>query len=118
MFKQGRGDWRAYRKQFGLEADDEIDLHFGKRDKFEMSYEQAMAQVEEYVESSLRRAQEKRRPYVMFVHGWSTSVGWKKTTARSVTRGFMRSARATPLIDRTSCIQHESVFVAKIRPKQ
>jgi hypothetical protein len=118
MFKQGRGNWTDYREQFGLEADDEIDFHLGKRDKLEMNYDDAMAQVEECVESSLRRAQEKRRPYVMFVHGWSTSVGWKKTTARSVTRGFMRSAKATPLIDRSSCIQHDNVFIAKIRPKQ
>jgi hypothetical protein len=51
----------------------------------------------------------------MFIHGWHTSrVG--RTTARSVVRGFMRSKGATSLIERKHCIQHQTVFVAKIRP--
>ena len=116
MFKQGLGNWTHYRWQFSLEAEDEIDLHFGKRERSSMSYEEAMAQVAELVENSLRQAREKGRSHIMFVHGWSTSVGWKRTTARSVVRGFMRSKSATPLIERKSCIQHESVFVAKLRP--
>jgi len=116
-FKQGFGNWTDYRKQFCLKAEDEIDLHFGKRDRFEMSYDEAMGQVKELVEGELRKAQEEGRPYLMFNHGWSTSLGWKKTTARSVVRAFMLSPRATPLINRSSCIQHDAVFVAKIRPK-
>jgi hypothetical protein len=76
-----------------------------------------MSKVANIVESSLRRAQEQGCSHVMFIHGWSTSLGWKRTTARSVVRGFMRSKKATPLIERKSCIQHDSVFVAKVRPK-
>jgi hypothetical protein len=116
-FKQGFGNWTKYRKQFLLKKEDEIDLHSGRRDRSEISYDGAMGQVEELVESAVRRAQEEGRQYIMFIHGWSSSQGWKKRTARSVVRGFMRSPRATPLIDRKSCIQHNSVFVAKIRPK-
>ena len=37
------------------------------------------------------------------------------STARSQVRSFMRSKDATPLIDRRGCIQHETVFVAKLR---
>jgi hypothetical protein len=51
----------------------------------------------------------------MFIHGWSTSMGWKTTTARSQVRSFMRSKEATALIDRARCIQHETVFIAKVR---
>jgi hypothetical protein len=116
-FKQGFGNWTDYRKQFCLSVSDEIDLHFGERDRFKMSYDEVMGQVEELVQSELRRAQEEGRQYLMFNHGWSSSESWKKRTARSVVRAFMRSPRATPLIDRKSCIQHRSVFLAKIRPK-
>ena len=37
MFKQGLGNWTDYRWQFSLEAEDEIDLHFGKRERSSMS---------------------------------------------------------------------------------
>jgi len=98
---------------FDLSKYDEIDLHFGKRDK-SVSYDEAMAEITDIVEGCLKAAQQKGRSYVMFVHGSSTSrVG--KTTARSQVRGFMRSKAATPLIIRKHCVQHETVFVAKIR---
>jgi hypothetical protein len=57
------------------------------------------------VEKELQKAQKKGRPYIMFVHGSSTSRPGK-TTARSVVRQFMRSPDATPLIERNGCIQH------------
>jgi hypothetical protein len=38
-----------------------------------------------------------------------------KTTARSQVRRFIRSKAATPFIERARCIQHETVFVAKVR---
>jgi hypothetical protein len=38
-----------------------------------------------------------------------------KTTARSVVRGFMRSKEATPFVVKVDCIQHNTVFIAKIR---
>jgi hypothetical protein len=59
----------------------------------------------------------RRRPYIMFVHGRSTSRQGK-TTARSVVRKFMRSSEATPYIERRCSIQHETVFVARIKPKR
>ena len=64
VFMQGNGDWTDYRKQLGLtREEDEVDLHFGKRDGSQTSYGEAMAEVAEIVESSLRRAQEEGRPY-------------------------------------------------------
>ena len=117
MFQKESGNWTDYREKFGLEKEDEIDLHFGRRDDRQMTYDDVMAQVEELVKNTLREAQNKGREYVMFCHGWSTSEGWKKTTARSVVRGFMCSKTATPLIVRKCCIQHDSVFVARVRPK-
>jgi hypothetical protein len=98
-----------------LSDSDEINLHFGKRDPSSMSFQEAMAGVTDIVAAALDNAQRKRRPYVMFVHGSSTSRRGK-TTARSQVRNFMRSKGATPLIDRGGCIQHETVFVAKLRP--
>jgi hypothetical protein len=111
-----RGNWVLYRARFGLLDDDEVDLHFGRRDPAWKRYDEVMADVELRVRESLRRAQEGERPYVMFVHGYSTSRPGQ-TTARSVVRGFMRSPEATPFIVRSECIQHPTVFVAKIKPR-
>ena len=84
----------------GLSEFDEIDLHFGKRDPTRMSFKKATARVADLVVASLEaRGDRKGRPYVMFIHGSSTSRRGK-TTARSQVRNFMRSKQATPLIDR------------------
>jgi hypothetical protein len=115
MFQRGSGDWTQYRSQFNLSQTDEIDLHFGKLDK-SISYDDAMAEVAGIVEGSLNEAQRKGRAYVMFVHGSSTSRPGKKT-ARSQVRSFMRSKAATSFIERKYCIQHETVFVLKVRPR-
>ncbi len=113
-FQPGRGSWERYRSQFNLSKSDEVNLHFGKRDPSLMSYAQAMADVTALVLASLEEARRNGRPYVMFIHGSSTSRRGK-TTARSQVRGFMRSKDATPLIDRKGCIQHVVVFVAKLK---
>ena len=114
-FQLGRGPWRQYRAQFGLSESDEVDLHFGKRDPSLMSFKEAMADVTDLVVASLERARRNGRPYVMFIHGSSTSRRGK-TTARSQVRNFMRSKHATPLIDRSGCVEHGTVFVAKLKP--
>jgi hypothetical protein len=113
-FQSGSGNWTEYRTQFDLSESDEINLHFGKRDSSSASYQEAMADVRELVAASLEEARREGRPYLMFVHGSSTSRPGR-TTARSQVRGFMRSTDATGLIDRRGCIQHETVFVAKLR---
>jgi hypothetical protein len=107
------GNWTDLRTEFGLTADDEVDLHFGKRDPH-TRYDEVMADVARLVESKLIEAQKNQRPYVLFVHGWSTSRPGQQT-ARSVVRGFMQSKQATPLIERAGCIRHETAFLAKIR---
>ena len=112
--KHEQGNWVGYRERFGLSVADEIDLHFGRRDRYVASYDEAMADVEQLVRHSLRKAQENGRPYVMFIHGHSTSRPGQ-TTARSVVRQFMRSKEATPFVVKAHCIQHPTVFVAKIR---
>ena len=114
-FQPGRGPWERYRSQLNLSKSDEVNLHFGKRDRSRISYREAMAGVTELVVASLKEAQRQGRSYVMFIHGSSTSRRGK-TTARSQVRGFMRSKHATPLIDRSGCIQHVTVFVAKLKP--
>ena len=113
-FQKEDGDWARFRTRFGLQRDDEVDLHFGRRDRWAASYDECMAEVAEKVEKSVQEAYAKGRPYIMFTHGSSTSRNGR-TTARSVVRGFMRSSRATPYIERSQCIQHDSVFVAKIK---
>jgi hypothetical protein len=107
------GDWTRYRGQFALTSEDEVDLHFGRRDPY-TPYWEVMNDVAVLVEERLREAQKNGRAYVMFVHGHSTSRPGQ-ATARSVVRGFMRSPDATPLIERSGCIQHDTVFVAKVR---
>jgi predicted PolB exonuclease-like 3'-5' exonuclease len=113
MFQQGSGDWTQYRSRFNLSKSDEIDLHFGKRDR-SVSYDEAMAELTGIIEGGLKEAQRKGRSYVMFIHGSSTSQPGKRT-ARSQVRSFMRSKAATSLIERKHCIQHDTVFVAKVR---
>jgi hypothetical protein len=109
-FQKGSGDWTLYRTP----DCDEVDLHFGKRDR-STKYDEAMADITDLVESELRKAQQNGRPYLMFVHGRSTSRPGK-VTARSQVRSFMRSSKATPLIERSHCVQHETMFLAKVRP--
>jgi hypothetical protein len=108
-----QGNWVNFRQRFGLSAADEVDLHFGRRDPH-TRYEDVMADVEQRVRESLRKAQETGRSYVMFIHGWSTSRPGQ-TTARSIVRSFIRSKEATPFIVRAECIQHDAVFIAKIK---
>ena len=111
--KNELGNWTQYRERFGLSKDDEVDLHFGPRIPG-TRYDETMADVEQIVQESVRKAQKNGRAYVMFIHGHSTSRPGKMT-ARSVVRGFMRSKEATPFVVRSNCIQHATVFVAKIR---
>jgi hypothetical protein len=114
MFTSYSGNWTDLRAQFNRAREDEIDLHFGRRDRWAMTYDDAMDGVAEIVLKSLLAVQKNKRPYVMFTHGWSTSRPGK-TTARSVVRGIMRSREATPFIERWGCIQHEAAFVAKVQ---
>jgi hypothetical protein len=79
-----------------------------------MSFREAMADMTNIVVASLEEARRRRRPYVMFIHGSSTSRRGK-TTARSQVRNFMRSKDATLLINRRGCIQHDTVFIAKLK---
>lgn len=116
-FQRGYGAWRQYRSQFGLTELDEIDLHFGKRDRTRLSFAEAMAEVVDLVKARLEQARLNGRSHVMIIHGRSTSRRGK-TTARLQVRNFMRSKHATPLIDRKGCIQHDTVFVAKLREPQ
>jgi hypothetical protein len=114
MIRESIGPWTAYRERFGFSPDDEIDLHFDLRDPHKR-YREVMQEVEELVRDSLHKAQANDRPYIMYIHGGSTSRRGAMT-ARSVVRGFMRSKEATPFIERSKCVQHETVFVAKIKP--
>ena len=114
--KREKGNWTCYRERFGLSQDDEIDLHFGRRDH-NVSYDDAMYEVEEIVKRGLQKARENKRPYLMFIHGHSTSRPGR-TTARSVVRRFMRSREATSLVVKSESIQHPTVFVARVRSAQ
>jgi len=108
------GDWTGFRKLPGVV---EVDFH-RSGEEYDGNYSDMMAGLADEVLGALRDAQQAGVKYVLFTHGWSTSVGWKRTTARSVVRGLMRSPEATPYIIRRECIQHDSVFVAAIRSKQ
>jgi hypothetical protein len=111
--KKEFGDWRAYRRRLSLTINDEVNLHFGRRE-LGTSYHEVMAEVESIVAGTLAKAHADGREWVMYIHGWSTSRPGK-TTARSVVRQFMRSKDATPFIVRSECIMHDTVFIAKLR---
>jgi hypothetical protein len=111
-FRREHGNWTEFRTRFGLSRDDEVDLHFGRRERGTF-YGEQFDGLEDWIIESLKSAQARGRPYVLFTHGSSTSRPGK-TTARSIVRQVMRSPAATPLIKRSDCIQHESVFLAKV----
>jgi hypothetical protein len=116
MFKKGVGNWTQYRELHPWE----VDFHYEKPRDFEgprgTSYEDLMEKVWREALEALKDAHEYGTRYVLFTHGSSTSRPGR-TTARSMVRKLMRSAYATPFILRRECIQHETVFLAAIRPK-
>jgi hypothetical protein len=120
-FKQGSGSWKQYRALPGEMTEVDFhrcpeDRHPDDRDREWVPYAAKMGQVEHDALEALKDAYERGVNWVLFTHGWSTS-GPFKMTSRSVVRQLMRSKEATPYIRRSMCIQHESVFVAAIRPR-
>ncbi len=112
MLREPYGDWTQYRKFPGLV---EVDFHYADFGRRKAPYGEAMDDIWDTTLEALKSAFEKGKRFVLFRHGWSTSHRGK-TTARSQVRRLMRSTNATPYIVRNQCIQHESVFVAAIRP--
>ena len=115
MFIMGTGSWTEYRT---LGDHYEIDFHDGYIPGVpKLSYWERMSSFNERTFDALRTAYENGVPYVIFTHGYSTS-GPFKTTARSIVRGIMRDKQSTPFVIKCKSIQHNSVFVAAIRPKK
>jgi len=110
-FKNDRRNWVEFRLLPDLV---ERDFHWSS-DKPSGDYYDNMQAVWNTALSDLIVAQRDGKKFVLFRHGWSTS-GIGKTTARSQVRKLMRSKDATPYVIRRECIQHDSVFVAAIRP--
>ncbi len=113
MFKQGSGNWTKYRDLPGTHI--EVDFHYSDDGPRECSYQEAMGEVYDVALSNIREAYENGMEHVIFIHGWSTSRRGN-TTARSIVRRLMRSKESTPYIIKAHSIQHETVFVAAIRP--
>ena len=111
-FKHESGDWKAYRK---LPDFIEVDFHPQEGEIDQPPYWERMEQAYSRTIEALQRAQKTGKQYVLFTHGWSTSrIG--KATSRSQVRKAMQNKEATPFIIRSECIQHDSVFVAAIKP--
>lgn len=93
-----------------------VDFHPGSIPDFgHLPYHEKLSVWYRHVVASLQTAQAEGYDWVEFTHGSSTS-GPGKQTARSVVRGFMRSKAATPFIIRKESVQHESRYVARVRP--
>ncbi len=107
-------DWVEYRQFANLE---EVDFHIQEPGHDGLAYWERMAEVYEVCLRRVKLAQAEGVDYLLFTHGWSTSRPGN-TTSRSQVRKFMRSKDATPYIIRRQCVQHPSVFLAKIRRKK
>ena len=94
----------------------EVDFHHSG-ESYSGHYDDMIWSVYDEALDALREAQEDGAGYILFRHGSSTSYGRKQRTARSMVRRAMQSPTATPYILRRDCIQHDSVFVAAIRPR-
>jgi hypothetical protein len=115
VFIKGKGNWTEYRK---LGKYKEIDFHDGYDPEWRsLSYWDKLASFYNRTYEALKAAYENDVPYLIFTHGCSTSRPFH-STARSEVRGLMRSKYATPYIIRKNCIQHDTVFVAAIRPRK
>jgi len=110
MFIRKYCNWVEFRQLPGVW---EIDFH-NDGNEYTGSYWENMKEVWNDTLNALKIAQEQGIQYVLFTHGHSTSHRGV-TTSRSQVRSVMRSKEATPFIIRKECIQHYSVFVAKIR---
>lgn len=112
MFKKEYRNWIEYRELPDLW---EYDFHRSDKQAY-FDHWELMEQVYDETLKVLKVAQAKGYQHVLFTHGWSTSRPGA-TTTRSQIRKLMKSKDATPYIIRKNCIQHESVFVAAIKPK-
>ncbi|MGE3251436.1 MAG: hypothetical protein AB7L26_14460 [Hyphomonadaceae bacterium] len=108
MFKVFVGDWTTLRGA-GIQ---ELDLHdhggWTPRDEL-------MFQAYDDVLCALIESRSRGMSALLIQHGGRTSRRGK-TTKRSVVRGLMRSKAATPHIIRSACVQHETVFLAALKP--
>jgi hypothetical protein len=118
-FQNGAGPWTQYR---GPDVREE-DFHLAepksgheRTSQGPLEFANKMAQVGEMALDALKKAHEDGIKAVLFRHGWSTSHPGQ-TSSRSVIRALMRSPKVTPYVIRAQCIQHDSVFLAAIRPK-
>ena len=121
VFLKGTGDWTKYRELTNLM---EVDFHYSDYGSKMVGilvpsdyepYHVRMDNVYNIAFSALEEAQQKGFDWVLFTHGGSTSRPGR-ITARSVVRGLMRSKESTPYIVRSKSIQHETVFLAAVRP--
>lgn len=103
------GDWTILKDMGNMQHVDFNGLE-GK------NYYEKMTRVHAIVMQALKDAQAEGVDYVMFIHGYSSSepiIG----SARSIVRSIMSSREATPFINKKKSIQHSSVFIAAIKPK-
>ena len=112
-FIEEGGDWTKYRSLPNLR---EFDFHNNEDEESCLPYWERMENVWNDSLKVLETSQASGVEYVLFTHGWSTSYSGN-ITSRSQVRKLMRSKESTPYIIRKKCIQHDSVFVAAIRPK-
>lgn len=113
-FRGAGGDWKALRTLAAQSTGAEIDFHWHEPGGTSVPYRERMQKVHAYALTTLRIAQERGVRWLILRHGSSTS-GPGRETARSVIRGLMRSSDATPYIVRKECVQHASVFLARVR---
>lgn len=99
----------------------ELDLHLkpevqGEHGSRHQSFEQNMQDAYDLTLQALKDAVEESQDSLLVVHGKSTS-GIGRRSSRSVVRALMRSKEATPYIVRTKSLEHETAFLACLRPK-
>ena len=114
VFLKGAEDWTKYRKLPNIM---EVDYHRSDSGPRYEPYHVYMEEVYEEALEILKSAQQDGFDWVLFRHGSSTSRRGK-TTTRSMVRSLMRRKESTPYIVRSKSIQHETVFLAAVRPGQ
>jgi hypothetical protein len=93
-----------------------IDFHYGRRPP-ELPYMEAMANVYTEALAAIRLAYEEGAPFLLIVHGYSTSRAFH-VTARSMVRRLMRSKEVTPYVDRRRSVREQGRLLVALKPRR
>lgn len=115
MFRKVKGNVEKFQKLGPNRVINVTKTNIATRNK-KLSNQEKIDEARRQTFAALKNAYEDEVKYLIIKHGKSPSKRGLVTIGSRV-RSLMRSHSTGPYILRTSCIEHESAFIAAIRPK-